>query len=119
MAGNAFAALIVQHLYHNRYLTTLNFIEEALPFTDVIPTASIGESKTSRPSQVDLLGPLLTCSASVRFVVLHSTPAHAGWFMEYTQGGKKIQSEGKPAARPWLPTGCYLPRVRTAVHMLL
>ena len=36
------AALIVQHLYHNKYLTTINFIEEVLPFTDVIPTATIG-----------------------------------------------------------------------------
>ncbi|CAK0733778.1 hypothetical protein CVIRNUC_000331 [Coccomyxa viridis] len=36
------SALIVQHLYHNKYLTTINFIEEVLPFTDVIPTATIG-----------------------------------------------------------------------------
>ena len=45
MAENVFAALIVQQLYHNKYLTTINFIEEALPFTDVIPTATIGEKQ--------------------------------------------------------------------------
>jgi len=39
--------------------------------------------------------------------------------MEYTRGGKKVQSEGKQAALPWLPPWCYLPRIRTAVHMLL
>ena len=38
------AALIVQHLYRNNYLTTITFIEEVLPFTDIIPTATVGES---------------------------------------------------------------------------
>jgi len=45
VAGNVFAALIVQHLYHNKYLTAINSFEEALPFTDVIPTATIGEKQ--------------------------------------------------------------------------
>lgn len=44
------AALIVQHLYHNKYLTTINFIEEALPFTDIIPTATIGENDGKQSS---------------------------------------------------------------------
>ncbi|KAK9916902.1 hypothetical protein WJX75_008562 [Coccomyxa subellipsoidea] len=35
-------AFIVHHLYNNRLLTTLSFIEEVLPFTDIVPSATIG-----------------------------------------------------------------------------
>ncbi|CAL8466874.1 g6410 [Coccomyxa elongata] len=35
-------AFIVHHLYNNRLLTTLSFIEELLPFTDIVPSATIG-----------------------------------------------------------------------------
>ena len=36
------SALLVQALYGNGLLTTLDFVEEALPFTDVLPTATLG-----------------------------------------------------------------------------
>ena len=55
------AALIVQHLYHNKYLTTINFIEEVLPFTDVIPTATIGKYP---------LNPITTAPAPSSFAVV-------------------------------------------------
>ena len=86
------AALIVQHLYHNKYLTTINFIEEALPFTDVIPTATIGAMTGGRASPHIFL-PM--CDRGIRGQALDVHGVSAGWFMEYTRGGKKVQKEGE------------------------
>lgn len=36
------SAIIVQSMYHNKAITTIQAIEEILPFTDIIPTATIG-----------------------------------------------------------------------------
>lgn len=36
------SAAVVQALYGNRLLTGIDFVKEALPFTDVLPTATVG-----------------------------------------------------------------------------
>lgn len=36
------SAAMVQALYGNRLLTGIDFVKEALPFTDVLPTATVG-----------------------------------------------------------------------------
>ncbi len=87
------AALIVQHLYHNKYLTTINFIEEALPFTDIIPTATIGETTGSRAACHICLPMCDRGHKEAGPLDVHGLDA--GWFMEYTRGGKKVQKEGE------------------------
>ena len=101
------AALIVQHLYHNKYLTTINFIEEALPFSDIIPTATIGGMPMSGQSfwlyglpRVDF-GNTTLCVLHLSTWLSHQTYASAGWLMEYTRSGKKAQREGKNTT--WWP----------------
>jgi hypothetical protein len=36
------SAILVQALYGSRWLTFIDFVEEALPFSDALPTACIG-----------------------------------------------------------------------------
>ncbi len=82
----------MQHLYHNKYLTTINFIEEALPFTDVIPTATIGELTGGRATSHVFLQ---MCGMGIWRQPYDVQCLSAGWFMEYTRGGKKVQKEGE------------------------
>ena len=101
------AALIVQHLYHNKYLTTINFIEEALPFSDIIPTATIGGmSMSGQSAQLNELprldfGKKTLCVLHLSTRLPHQTYVNAGWLMEYTRSGKKAQKEGKNTT--WWP----------------
>ena len=36
------SAVLVQALYNNTLISVLDFVEEALPFSDFIPTATLG-----------------------------------------------------------------------------
>lgn len=88
--------MMVQHLYHNKFLTTINFIEEILPYCDIVPAATIGEHLSALSSTCSVLVPDVTHAIRLRPLKshFHLQPMLPGWFMEYTRGGEKAKREG-------------------------